>query len=118
MRWIWLLITCIESSRPKRGRGQFLNCLGAPMIFHAKSVFLAVIVSLRWLYNVRGVYLVQVLLLFIGQQGLDISSGTSPCFPLAGGLCKYYDNAGGKQPIQRQPLLLQQKQQANPLLSM
>jgi hypothetical protein len=48
----------------------------------------------------------------------DISSGIGPCFPLAGGLCKIFANAGGKRPIQRQPLLAQYKQQANPLLSM
>jgi hypothetical protein len=48
----------------------------------------------------------------------DISSGIGPCFPLAGRLCKFYANAGGKRPIQRQPLLLQHKQEVNPLLSM
>jgi hypothetical protein len=48
----------------------------------------------------------------------DISSGISPCLPLAGGLCKFYANAGGKRSIQRQPLLVQYQQQANPLLSM
>jgi hypothetical protein len=37
---------------------------------------------------------------------------------LAGGWGKFYGNAGGKRPIQRQPLLVQYKQQANPLLSM
>jgi hypothetical protein len=47
-----------------------------------------------------------------------ISSGIGPCFPLAGGLCKFYAKAGGKQPIQRYLLLVQYKQQANPLLSM
>jgi hypothetical protein len=47
-----------------------------------------------------------------------ISSGIGPCFPLAGGLCKFYANAGGKRPIQRQPVLVQYKQQANPHLSM
>jgi hypothetical protein len=30
----------------------------------------------------------------------EISSGIGPCFPLAGGLCKFYANAGGKRPIQ------------------
>jgi hypothetical protein len=44
----------------------------------------------------------------------DISSGIGPCFPLAGGLCKSYANAGRKQPMQRQLLLVQYKQQANP----
>jgi hypothetical protein len=33
-------------------------------------------------------------------------------------LCKFYANAGGKRLIERQPLLVQYKQQANPLLSM
>jgi hypothetical protein len=30
----------------------------------------------------------------------EISSGICPCFPLAGGFCKFYANAGGKRPIQ------------------
>ncbi len=47
-----------------------------------------------------------------------ISSGFDPCFPLAAGLCKLYAKAGGKWQIQRQPLLVQYKQQANPPLSM
>jgi hypothetical protein len=47
-----------------------------------------------------------------------ISSDIDPFFPLASGLCKFYANAGGKQQIQRQLLLVQFKQQANPLLSM
>ena len=34
----------------------------------------------------------------------DISLGIGPCSPLAGGLCKFYDSAGGKRPIQRQLL--------------
>jgi hypothetical protein len=38
-------------------------------------------------------------------------------FPLAGGLCTFYANAGGKQPTQRQLPLVQYKQQAHPLLS-
>jgi hypothetical protein len=46
----------------------------------------------------------------------DISSGISPCFPLAGGLCTCFTNEGGKRPIQRQLLLVQYKQQANALL--
>jgi hypothetical protein len=48
----------------------------------------------------------------------DISSGISPCFPLAGGLSKFYANAGVKRLIQLQPLLVQYKQQANLLLTM
>jgi hypothetical protein len=37
---------------------------------------------------------------------------------LAGGVWKLYANARGKWEIQRQPLLVQNKQQADPLLSM
>jgi hypothetical protein len=33
-------------------------------------------------------------------------------------LCKFYANAAGKRPIQRQPLLVQYKHQADPLLAM
>jgi hypothetical protein len=44
------------------------------------------------------------------------SSGIDPCLPLAGGLCKFYANEGGKQPLQRQILLVQYEQQANPIL--
>ncbi len=82
------------------------------MIFDAKSVFLAVNASLHWLNNV---YLIQVSLLLIDQLGLVdfFSSDVGPCFPLAGGLCKFYANAGGKRPIQRQPLLMQYKHQAD-----
>jgi hypothetical protein len=56
-------------------------------------------------------------LLLIGQWVWD-PSGIGPCTPLAGGLCKFYANAGRKQQIHRQPLSVQYKQQANPLLSM
>jgi hypothetical protein len=87
------------------------------MIYNAKSIFFAVNASLPWLNNVVRVYLVQVSLLFIGQQGLGHFFRYMPLLPLAGGLCKFYANAGGKQPIQRQLLLVQYKQLANPLLS-
>ncbi len=69
------------------------------LLYNAKSVFLAVNASLRSLNNVSGVYmyLVQVSLILILVSGVgDISSGISPCFPLAGGLCKLFANAGGK----------------------
>jgi hypothetical protein len=80
------------------------------MIYNAKSVFFTVNASLCWLNNVVGVYLVQVSLLLIGQQGLGHFFGIGPCFPLAGGLCKLFANAGGgKQTIQRQLLLVQYK---------
>jgi hypothetical protein len=69
-----------------------------------------------WLNNISGVCIVQVSLLLIGQVW-DISSGIGPCFPLTIGLCKFYANGGGKQPIQRQILLVQYRKQPNPLLS-
>ncbi len=78
-------------------------------------LFLAVKASLRWLNNVGGVYLVQVSLLLIGQQGLGDFFKYHPCFLLAGGLCKFYANAGGgttNAVMQRQLLLVQCKQQA------
>ncbi len=53
--------------------------------------------------------LVQVSLLPIGQQGVGISSSIGRCFSMAGGLCKFYANARGKQPIQRQLLLVKYK---------
>jgi hypothetical protein len=40
------------------------------ILINAKSLFLAFNASLHWLNNVSGVYLVQVSLLLIGQQGL------------------------------------------------
>ncbi len=63
---VWLVLGL------NRGRGHFLNFLVASMIllYNAKSVFLAVNASLRWLNNVSGVYLVQVSLILIGQRGI------------------------------------------------
>jgi hypothetical protein len=61
------------------------------------------------------VYLVQVSLLLIGQRGSGDFSGT--VLALASYWLEDCANAGGKRPKQRQPLLVQYKQQANPLLS-
>jgi hypothetical protein len=85
------------------------------MILNAKSVFLTVNVSLCY---ASGMYLVRVSLLLIGPQGLGHFFRFWPYFPLAGGLYKLYANAGGKLQIKHQSLLVQYKQQANPLLSM
>ena len=46
-----------------------------------KSVFLAVNASLRWFTNVVGMYLVQVFLLLIGQQGLGDFFRYRPLLP-------------------------------------
>jgi hypothetical protein len=71
MIWIWLLMTCMVSSKPKKVtrpvfklfRLEHLQCF-----YNAKNVFLVVNASLHWLNNVSGVYLVQVSLLLIGQR--------------------------------------------------
>jgi len=55
---------------------------GCSIDLHRKSVFLAVNESLRWLYNVSGVYLVQVFLLLIGQQGLGHFFRYRPLIPI------------------------------------
>ena len=79
--------------------------------YNPKSVFLAVNASLRWLNNVSGVYLVQVSMLLIGQRGLGHFFRYRPLLPIGWRIVQI------KRTIQRQPLLLQYKQQANPLLS-
>jgi hypothetical protein len=86
--------------------------------FNAKSVFLVVNAILRWLYNVTGMYLARFPYFLLVSRVWDISSGIVPFFPLAGGLCKFYANNGGKRPKQRQPLLVLYWQPINPLLSM
>jgi hypothetical protein len=48
-------------------------------------------------------------LFLIGQQGLGLSSGIGPCFPLAGGLVNFVRQRQRKMTMQ---------QQANSLLSM
>jgi hypothetical protein len=103
------------SSRPKQGTGTFSKFFTCSNDFTTQKVYLlAVNASLRWLNNVVGVYLAHFPCFLLVW---DISSGIGPCFPLAGGLCRFYANAGGKQPMQRQLLLVQYKQQANPNLS-
>jgi hypothetical protein len=74
--------------------------------------------SLRWLNDVVGVYLFQVSLLLIGQQGFGK-------FLQVSGLASHWlDNCANFPPtleemnqyLQRQLLLVQYTQQANPLL--
>ncbi len=86
-----------------RGCGQFLNFCrySDDFLYNTKCVFLAVKENLGWLNNVIGVYLVQVSLLFIGQQCLGHFFRSGPCFQLAGVLRKFYANGGGKRSIQR-----------------
>jgi hypothetical protein len=70
--------------------------------------------SLRCLNYVSGVYLFRVSLLLIGQLGLGLFLGVGPCFPMAGGLCKF---TGGKRLIQRRLYILleQYKERVKPI---
>jgi hypothetical protein len=75
-------MTCMVSPKPRYGTRQVFKFFDDPMFFNAKSVFLAVNASLRWLSNVTGVYLVQVSLLKIGQQGLGNFLRCRPLLPI------------------------------------
>jgi hypothetical protein len=82
-------------------------------------VFLEVNASLRWLNNVVGLSLVQVSSLLIGQQGLGhfFRYRPRPLLHIGWRIVQILRYAGGKQPMQRQLVLAQCKQQANPVLS-
>ncbi len=88
--------------------GQFLNFLVLQWFYNAKSVFLAVNASLRWLNNVSRIYLTQVSWFLIGQQHLA-SHWLADCANAI---------TGGQQQIQSQLLLVQHKKQVIPFLSM
>jgi hypothetical protein len=51
---------------------------------------------LRWLNNVSGVYLTQVSLLLIGQQGLVDFFRYRPLLPIGWGIVQILRTAGGK----------------------
>jgi hypothetical protein len=77
------------------------------------------IISCLCTFN-SGVYLVQVSLLLICQQGLVDFFRYRPLIvvPIVWRIFfRFYANAGGKRPIQRPPLLVQDKDQADPLSS-
>ncbi len=102
------------SSRPIQGTRPFFKFFSCSNDFIiAKSVFLLLmIVNVCWIvlaacfldsyWSVFGTFL--------------HSSGICPFFPLAGGLYKLFANVGGKWQIQRQPLLVQYKQQCTIIL--
>jgi hypothetical protein len=76
--------------------GAILKFVSAPMLLYCKKCLSRGECELLWLNNVSGVYLVQVSLLLIVQQGLGHFFRYQPMLPLAGGLCRLYANAGGK----------------------
>jgi hypothetical protein len=73
---------------------------------------------MQWLKNVSDVYLVQVFVASYWSAGfgtyLQVSALASHWLEHC---ANFTPKQGGKQPIQRQPLLGQYKHQANPLLS-
>ncbi len=87
--------------------------------YNAKNVFLAVNASLCWLNNVSGVYFVQVSLLLIGLRGLGtfLQASALASFGLED-CANFTPTPGENDQLSRQLLLVQFKQQANPLLSM
>jgi hypothetical protein len=104
-------MTCMVSSRAKKGTGPFIKLFGCSNDLIPQKVYFPrltrVYVGLIMLVaRTRFPFFLMI------SRVWDISSDIGTCFPLAGGLCKFYSNAGGKQPMQRQ-----YRQQANPLLS-
>ena len=96
-----------------------LNFYVLQRFYNAKRVYLAVNASSRWLNNVRGVYLVQVSLLLIGQQGLGHFFRYRHLFPIGCRTVKLHANARRKiTNTAPTTLIVQYKQQANPLLSL
>jgi hypothetical protein len=89
------------------------------MILFLKSVFITDNASLAWLNNFVGVYLVQVSLLLIGQQGLGDLFRYRPLLPIDWRITQILRqrrrNTTNTAPIT--VLLVRYKQQANPLLS-
>jgi hypothetical protein len=75
---------------------------------------------LRWLKNVTGVYLIQVSLLSIGQQGFGHLFGYRPLLPIGLRIVQILRQRRRKTTNTSPTTLtvLQYKQQANPLLTM
>jgi hypothetical protein len=82
-----------------------------------KLYFFAVNASLRWLNNFSGVYLIHSLL-FIGQRGLGHFFMYRPLLPIGWRIVQILRLRHRKTTNTAQPLLVQYKHQANPLLSM
>ncbi len=114
-RWIWLLMTYMF-----RGRAIFFIFLVLQWFYNAKRVFLAFNASLLYvgLIMFAAFSYSRFPCFELVSRVWDVSPDISPCFPLARRLCKLCANTGRKLQIQRQPFLVQYKQQANLLLSM
>ncbi len=93
------------------------NKIKIKWFYNSKSVFPAVNASLRWFNNAVGALSLGFLASYWSAGFGRFLQVMYPCFPVAGGLSKFYAIAREKRPTQRQLLLAQYKQQANPLLS-
>jgi hypothetical protein len=87
-------------------------------VYKARSVFFAVNASLHWLNKVTGVYLVQISLLLIGQQGLGYFFWYRLLLFIGWKFVQSTTKTQGKRTIQRKSLLVHYKYQGNTFLSM
>ncbi len=88
------------------------------LFYNANSVFLAVNARLCWFDNVKGVYLVQVFLILIGQLGLGHFHRCRPLLPIGWRIVQILRQRQKENDhYSAKPLLMQYKQQASTLLS-
>ncbi len=99
---------------------RFYIFLGAPMLFITQKVYFSrlIRVYVGLIIMLAAVYLVEVSLLLIGQRGLGHFFRYWPLLLIGWRIVKVLRQRRRKTTIQRQPLLVQHKQLANPLLSM
>jgi hypothetical protein len=93
--------------------GLFLNFFRRSHDFVTQKMYFSRIIPVY-----LGLQMLAVSFFFLVSGIGNISLGIDPCFPLAGGLCKFSANTRGKRPIQRQPPLVQYRQQANTLFAL
>ncbi len=86
-------------------------------IYSAIYIFIPVNASLGWLNNIRGVYLVQITSLFIGQQGLGHFFRHRPLPPVGWRIVQILRQRRRK-PTNTASTTLNSIQATNPLLSM
>jgi hypothetical protein len=82
---------------------------------NAKSLFLAINASLRWLNNVTGLYLVQFPLLLIGEQGLGLFFKYRPLLLIGWRIMQIVHQRQRKMTNTAPTCYVLYKQKANPL---
>jgi hypothetical protein len=90
------LMTSMVSSRSKKGTGPFFKFLVAPMILSRKKCILRLMRVYIGLIMLAACTYSRFPCFLLVSRVWEISSGIGPCFPLVGGLCKLYANAGEK----------------------